>query len=50
MLFREIISVYSMNHKKLKNTLCGKYAELLIIEAGGTHSYHLVLNVLNELH
>jgi hypothetical protein len=25
------------------NTLCGQSAELLIVEAGGTYSYHLVL-------
>jgi hypothetical protein len=36
MLFKEIIAVYSENHKKPINTVCGKNAELLTDEAGGT--------------
>jgi hypothetical protein len=40
MLFREIIIVYSENHTKPMNTLCGQNAELLIIKVGGTLSYH----------
>jgi hypothetical protein len=40
MLFREIIAVYSENHMKPINTLCGQNAEILIIKAGGTYSYH----------
>jgi lipoate-protein ligase B len=41
--FREIIAVYSENHMKLINTLCGKHAELLDVKAGGTYTYHCVL-------
>jgi hypothetical protein len=36
MLFKEITAVYSENHMKHINTLCGQNAELLIIKAGGT--------------
>jgi hypothetical protein len=37
-LFEEIIAVYSENHtKQIKN------AELLIVKAGGTYSYHWAL-------
>jgi hypothetical protein len=36
MLFKEIIAVYSENHMKPINTI----EELLIVEAGGTYSYH----------
>jgi hypothetical protein len=42
MLFREKIAVYSQNHTKYA-ALCGKVQELLIVRAGGTYSYHLVL-------
>jgi hypothetical protein len=38
MLFKEIIAVYSENHKKPVNTLCGKNVGFLIIKAGGTYS------------
>jgi hypothetical protein len=40
MLFREIIAVYSENHTKPIDTLCGNNAELLIVKAGGTYSYY----------
>jgi hypothetical protein len=40
MLFKEIIPVYSENHMKPINTLCGQNTELLIVKAGGTYSYH----------
>jgi hypothetical protein len=43
MLFKEIIAVYSENHMKPINTLCGKNAELLIVKEGGTYSYHYAL-------
>jgi hypothetical protein len=43
MLFKELITVYSENHIKPKNMLCGQHAELLVIEAGGIFSYHLAL-------
>jgi hypothetical protein len=43
MLFKEIIAVYSENHRKPINTAFGQNAELLVIKAGGTHSYHLPL-------
>jgi hypothetical protein len=41
MLFEEIIAVYSENHMKQINTLCGQKTELLIIKEGGKYSYHL---------
>jgi hypothetical protein len=43
MFFNEIITVYSENHMKPMNLLCGQNAELLIVKAGGTYSYHWVL-------
>jgi hypothetical protein len=39
MLFKEIIAVYSDIHAKHIN----KNAELSIVEAGGTYSYHWAL-------
>jgi hypothetical protein len=39
-LFRKIIAVYSENHTKSMNSLCGQNAELLIVKVGGTYSYH----------
>jgi hypothetical protein len=36
MLFTNITAVYSENHMKPINTLCGQNEELLIIKAGGT--------------
>jgi hypothetical protein len=47
MLFREIIDVYSENHTKPINTLCGQNKELLTVKAGGmlTYSYHWALRV-----
>jgi hypothetical protein len=38
----EIIVVCTENHMKPINTLCGQNAELLIVKADGTYSYHLV--------
>jgi CRISPR/Cas system-associated protein Csm6 len=38
-LFRKIIAVYSENHTKPLNTMCGQNAELLIVKAGGTYGY-----------
>jgi hypothetical protein len=43
MLLREIIAVHTENHTKPINTLCGQNAELLIVKAGGTYSYHWAL-------
>jgi hypothetical protein len=43
MLFKKIITVYSKNHTKPINTPHSQIAELLIIKAGGTHSYHWAL-------
>jgi hypothetical protein len=40
MLFKEIIAVYSENHMKPINTLCGQNAELLIVKECGTYSYY----------
>jgi hypothetical protein len=37
MLFREITAVYSENHMKPINSLCGHNAELLIVKAGGRY-------------
>jgi hypothetical protein len=34
MLFKEIITVYSENHMKPINTLCGQNVELLTAETG----------------
>jgi lipoate-protein ligase B len=42
-LFKEIIAVYTENHTKHINKLCGKNAELLNVKAGGKVSYHCVL-------
>jgi hypothetical protein len=42
-LFKVIIVVYSENHMKSLNTLCGQNAKLLIIKAGGRYSYHWAL-------
>jgi hypothetical protein len=42
-LFKETIAVYSENHTKLINILCGPNAESLNIKAGGTNSYHWAL-------
>jgi hypothetical protein len=42
MLFREIISVYFENRMKSINILCGHTAELMIVNAGRTYSYHQV--------
>jgi hypothetical protein len=39
-LFRKIIAVYSENHSKQINIMSEQNAELLIIKAGGTYSYH----------
>jgi hypothetical protein len=43
MLFKEIITVYSENHTKPINKHFGQNAELLILKAGGAHSYHWIL-------
>jgi hypothetical protein len=43
MLFREIIAVYSENHMKPINTLCGQNEELLVVKAGGAYNYHWFL-------
>jgi hypothetical protein len=40
MLFRGIIAVYSENHTKHTNTLCGQNTELLSVKEGGVYSYH----------
>jgi hypothetical protein len=40
MLFKEIILVYSEDHTKPINTFCGENAEMFIVKAGGTCSYH----------
>jgi hypothetical protein len=45
MLFKKIIYVYSENHTKHIDTLCGQSKELLIVKVGGIRSYHLALKV-----
>jgi hypothetical protein len=40
MMFKEIIAVYTENHTKHINTLCGPNAELVIVKECGTRSYH----------
>jgi hypothetical protein len=40
MLFKEIIAVYIENHTK---SVSLQNEELLIVEAGGTYSYHWAL-------
>jgi hypothetical protein len=45
-LFRETVAVYSENHKKHINTLCGQNRELLTVMAGGAYSYHWALKGL----
>jgi hypothetical protein len=39
----EIIAVYYVNHIKPINAPTGQNAELLIINAGGSYSYHWAL-------
>jgi len=43
MLFKERIDVYSENHLKVVNTVCGQTAEILNLKAGG--STHVVTTV-----
>jgi hypothetical protein len=42
-LFKEIIAVYSENHTKHINTLCGQNAELLSVKADGTFTAGLCM-------
>jgi hypothetical protein len=42
MLLREIIAIYSENHKKLVCALCGQGSEL-IMKASGRYTYHWAL-------
>jgi hypothetical protein len=46
-LFKEKFAVYCENYMKPINTLCTQNAELQIINASGTYSYHLVFKVLS---
>jgi hypothetical protein len=43
MLFRELIAVYSKNHMKPINTLCGLSAGLVNVKACGTYRCHSAL-------
>jgi hypothetical protein len=45
-LFSEVIAVYSEDHTKPINTLCGQNAELLTVKIGGIYSYRWVLKGL----
>jgi hypothetical protein len=42
-LFGEIIAVYTENHTKHTNTLCGHNTEVLNVKGDGTYSYHWAL-------
>jgi hypothetical protein len=42
MLFRDVIAVYSENHRKSLYTLCGQNAEFFHVKTGGTYSNHCV--------
>jgi membrane protease subunit (stomatin/prohibitin family) len=41
MLFKEITALYYEDVSKPINVFCGQNAELFIVEAGGTYSYHI---------
>jgi hypothetical protein len=43
MLLKEIITVYSENRTKAINKIYGQNTEWLIVNAGGTYSYHWAL-------
>jgi tRNA G37 N-methylase Trm5 len=45
---REVIAVYSNNHSKPIDTLCGQNAELLNVKEAGTCSYHCVKSYIPE--
>jgi len=47
MLFREIINVYSENHKKLKYNLCGSAVEFL--KADGKYCSHCAFKMLQRV-
>jgi hypothetical protein len=47
MLLTEIITTYSGTHTKPINILCGQKAELMIVIARGTSSYHWALKIQN---
>jgi hypothetical protein len=42
-LFKEITDVYSENHTKPTNKLCGQNEDLLNVKAHGTYSYRFAL-------
>jgi hypothetical protein len=42
-LYREIIAVFSQNHTKHINTLCGQNTEFVNVKGGGTYSDHRIL-------
>ena len=44
-LFKEIIHVCSLNHKRDTNTICGQNAEFIKVTVGGTYSYYWPLHV-----
>jgi hypothetical protein len=41
-------SVYLENHEKPINTLCEENEELMIVETGGTYSYHCGFKPLDQ--
>jgi hypothetical protein len=36
----EMFPVYFKNHTKTLNTFCVQNVEVMVVEAGGTYSYH----------
>jgi len=47
-LFKEIIAVYTENHKKPINTLCRQNEELLIVKVCGTHKSPLLFKDITD--
>jgi hypothetical protein len=43
MLFTEIIDIYSENHIKIINTLCGQSEELVNVKTCGIYGYQFAL-------
>ena len=44
----EVVAVYSENHVKVIDTLCGEYEEVLNVEECGTHRY-IVIEMVDAL-
>jgi hypothetical protein len=50
MLFRETVAVFCENHTEHTETLCGQYAEIYYVKAGGAYSDHWDLKCLKNKH